>query len=79
MALGAECDPAARVKLMMAQDDIGSSLETTLAALNQPDPQTLKAEETLNYTRNNGDNTDDALASLRYQSMNSSNLTPVAA
>lgn len=82
MALGAECDPAARVKLMMAQDDIGSSLEATLAALTQPGPQTLKAEETLNYNRNNADNVnnaDNALVSLRYQSMNRGSLSPVAA
>ncbi len=80
MALGAECDPAARVKLMMAQDDIGSSLEATLAALTQPDPQTLKVEEALSYARNNGnENADNVLASLQYQSMNSGSISPVAA
>lgn len=37
MSLGAECDPGARVKLMMAQGDIGSSIDASLASLhNKP-------------------------------------------
>lgn len=66
MSLGDECDPSARVKLMMAQDDIGSSLDITLAAVSRKDEQIIKAEDKLTANGTDSSRT-NLLAALRYE------------